>query len=97
MNILAEKNIAISSHFLHHNWSHRDNSINSSIVINRRKVKDTYIDYNCDKDLKFWDRCEVPIRIARNLIFCIQICIIAKHFSDSSSSYKIKDDTWSKK
>lgn len=47
-----KKNVAISSYFLY-NKSYRCNFISLLIIINYKKVKDTYIDYNYDKYLKF--------------------------------------------
>ena len=52
MYILSEKNIAISSYSLSNNRSYRSNIISSLVVINSRKVKDSYIDCNSYKDFQ---------------------------------------------
>ena len=53
MNKLSKKNISISNHFFNKNKSHRSNIINFSIIINNKKMKDTHINRDSDKDFKF--------------------------------------------
>ena len=49
MNKLFKKNISILNHFFNKNKNHKSNIINLLIIINNKKMKDTYINRDSDK------------------------------------------------
>ena len=91
MNKLFKKNISISNHFFNKNKSYRSNIINPSIIINNKKMKNTYINRDSDKDLKLRYNNESSNKFKSILSNRIQIRIIIKHISHNNNSYKIKN------
>ena len=97
MNKLFKKNISISSHFFNKNKSHKSNIINSSIVINSRKMKDTYINRDSDKYFEFRYIDRFLNRFQSVLSSRIQIDIFIKHILHNNNSYKTKHGIGNKK
>ena len=91
MNELFKKDISVSNHFFNKNKSHRSNIINSSIIINNKKMKNIHINRDNDKDLKFRHNNESLNRFKSILSSRIQIRIVIKHIPHSNNSYKIKN------
>ena len=50
MYILSKKYISVPSYLFYDNRGYRSNTISPLVIINSRKVKYSYIDYNSYKD-----------------------------------------------
>ena len=95
MKKFSYENIAISRHLSPQYFRYRSNIISPPVVVYGGKVIDTHIDCDSDEDFEFRNLGGCLFIIWRTLCSRIQICMVAKHSPDSTSSYEAKNRIWS--